>query len=222
MARTVQDLALFLDAMTMDASDGSHPAVTAGWEGYGDAANVPHPEPSSSWQAVAEEGARSVPARGAAAAGGGGGGGEGQQPGPRWRVAYSNLGCPVTAEIEAVCRRAAESLARAMSGAALIEAPDPFDVQAAEDTFFVQRAGMFDGMFERLPPETSVTSHAARARRNKPWFASRAPLCAGVACLVPRHQRSAALLRTRHPRPSSLGLETPTPPIRRPALWLFG
>mmetsp|Transcript_60188 Transcript_60188/g.179225 ORF Transcript_60188/g.179225 Transcript_60188/m.179225 type:complete len:536 (+) Transcript_60188:66-1673(+) len=110
MARSVGDLALFLDAVAPEAVSG---ARAPGWDTW---PSLP-PLGAESWQAAA--------ARGAARSHGG------------WRVVYSTLGCPVAAEVEHLCRTAAERLA---VGGSFEAREEPFSLDVAERVFYVLRA----------------------------------------------------------------------------------
>lgn len=141
MARGVQDLALFLDAMTSENAINGKAEV--GWEEFA----IPPPLPYLSevdhighWQAIAQ---RSL-----------------MQP-RNLRIGFSTLGLRFSDDVVSMCRDAANILANTMctnsqsnlpidsdlepitSASKLVEIESPFDLSAAERCFYIIRSEKF-------------------------------------------------------------------------------
>ena len=155
LARGVQDLALFLDAMTSEKSINGR--AVAGWQGY----PIPPPLPSPTekdhpghWQAVAR---RAV-----------------VQP-RHLRIGFSTLGLQFSNDVIDICRDAANMLANTMckrppncassasfdisidSNTEVIELEAPFDLSVAERCFYIIRAASFQKRFTAYSAEEIST-----------------------------------------------------------------
>jgi len=121
MARSVQDLALLLDALT----ERHAPGTSHRW----DSAAPPVLPRGGSWQSVAQLGACRT---------------------AKYRVAFSDLGCPVAHQVHEACRAAAALLA-GDRGLNTIE--QPFSLQKAERAFYVLYSQMFAKEAARMTRE---------------------------------------------------------------------
>lgn len=125
MARTVQDVALFLDALTQSTTSSS---LLQGWK---DDLNLPSVFPKkTTWQAIAEEGTR--------------------EP-LKFRVLYSTLGCPISEDVNQICQTAAKLIAS--EGGVFEVCTSPFNLKAAERCFFIFRAALFGMCFNGVSQE---------------------------------------------------------------------
>ncbi len=136
MARTVKDLSLFLDTMTMNPTTGTLPDKTIGWETYADYPK--RPAKFYSWQHLVEETLST----------------------PTWgkplKIAYSTLNCNIAKEYNAVCKDAANRFFQSIqniNGSKFNHVKEPFDLEMAEDHFYLLRAHLFGGSFGKFPKD---------------------------------------------------------------------